>query len=1165
MEIAVLGPLAVSSARGQLRIDGIKTRALLVCLLLYRGEVVPADRLVDDLWDGDPPARAEATLYAYISKLRKALVDDGVVQTRKPGYQLLLAPEAVDACRFEVLVRQARLAVRAGEHTRASTLWGQALALWRGPALQGFADAGFARAEAIRLDELRLEALEARIESDLRLGRHVEVVSELKRLVARHGLREQLCAQLMLALYRCGRQAEALQVHRDARGRLLRELGVQPGPHLQKLHTAVLLHDPALRWPVTDEGQRPVSLASVQASRIKARPLPPRCVGPPLVGRAQPLAQLRAAWSGPAPRPRIVIVTGEPGMGKTRLAEAFSLGVQEEGATVLWGRALSESTTPYEPVLDALHDCVSRLPPRARPALAGPGAALLGRLIPDLPAPTSAGASGPAPFQRFLFFEAVADLLHDAAAGGRALLVVDDLQWADRSTVLLLSHLARYPGGRDLLVLAMHREAEWHPGRTARDLLTPVERDGLLQHLPLDGLDLSAAQELLTTVSGTPAANSVGRALHVGSRGNPFFLEQAAQHLAGTGSDGESWASIGPDELPRRLRDLVRQRLQRLAQPSQRALAAAAVAGTEFTTATLAAALQESSATTELLLAPAVSDGVLRRDPVEPEHYGFSHALVRDVLYASVTPTQRSGWHRRIGMYLRRSEMGELPLEQLVHHLCRSAAADAELAVTYATLAGERAFAALGFSEAAAHYETALEMLPLLPDGKSLRGCRLLLALGDARLAEYEPTATVETYRSAMQLALRLRAVEEMRRAVAGLVAGIEFGTVDEAAAGLLEQGLARTEFASDLALRARMLAALARVLPAHDPRVSALARDAETVASIAGDAETSAVVTATLLLVTWGTTGPVRRRALATSILALSGSDRWPELALEVCNMRAAAAEELGDFLAVDQDLAVLEVGAIKSRRPFLLGLSRMRAAGRALGRGDYAEAEAQSARALEYGQHSPNFFAAHLAQTFVARRDQGRVAEVHQSVAAIVHDTGSPTWRAVLAIVHLEMGNRCQSALEMETLHAAGFAQLPRDWLWMPTLAYLAEVSAALGHQASARDLYELLLPFAEHNVVVAHGILSTGAMARNLALLATALGNAEVAEEHYLRALELNERWGLEPWQVRTQLAYGQAIDRTEPGSSVAAQLRASSLRRAQRLGMLGVLSGSGAACD
>ncbi len=1158
MEIAVLGSLAVTSAGAPVRIEGIKTRALLMCLLLHRGEVVSADRLVEELWDGAPPAGAAGTLHAYVSKLRKALGEDGVVRTLKPGYQLLLDPGALDAWRFEDLSRQARLAARADNHTRASILWEESLALWRGPALQGFADVGFARAEAARLEELRLDALEARIDADLRLGRHVEVVSELERLVTGHGLREQFCAQLMLALYRCGRQAEALQVHREARVRLLRELGVRPGPQLQELHTSVLRHDVALRWLGTEREQQPPPLATVQVPRVKARPLQPRCAGPPLVGRARPLAQLWAAWSGPEPRPRLVIVTGEPGMGKTRLAEAFALSVQDEGATILWGPALTESTTPYEPVLTALHDYLSRLPAQARPTPAGPGAALLGKLMPELPTPTSTEAPGPAPFQRFLFFEAVADLIDDAAAGERVLLIVDDLQWADRSTLLLLSHLARYPGGRNLLVLGLHREAEWLPGHTARDLLAPMERNGSLQHLPLHGLDFSAAQQLLSTANGSTAADRVGRALHAGTRGNPFFLEQAAQHLADTGSGGETWTSINPDELPGRLLDLIRQRLQRLPQPSQQALAAAAVAGTKFTTATLAAALQKSSGTTELLLAPAVTDGVLRRDPVEPEYYTFSHALLRDALYTSVIPTQRSAWHRRIATHLGQSETGNLPLEQLVHHLRSSAAADAELVVTYATMAGERAFAALGFSEAAAHYETALEMLPLLHDADlNPRRCRLLLALGDARLAEYEPAATVETHRLALELALQLGAVDEMRRAVTGLVAGTEFGTVDEAAGRLLEQGLATPEFASDLALRARMLAAMARVLPAQDPRVSALARAAETVADIAGDAETTALVTATLLLVTWGTTSPVRRIALATSVLALRESNHWPELALEIRNARAAAAEQLGDFLAVDQDLAALDAGAIKSRRPFLLGLSRMRAAGRALGRGDYAAAEIHSARALEHGQHSPNFVAAHLAQTFVARRDQGRLAELRQPVSAILAHRGSPAWRAVLAIVHLEMGNRRESGYELETLFAAGFTQLPQDWLWMPTLAYLAEVSAALGHQASAAELYDLLLPFADHNVVVAHGVLSTGAMARNLALLATAMGNNEAAAAHFRRALELNERWELEPWQIRTQLAYGSATERTKPGSPLAAQLRASTLQRAQQLGMLGVI--------
>ena len=231
MEFRILGPLEVLSDGQALDLGGAKQRALLAVLLLEANCVVSTDRLIDALWEDEPPETAAKALQVHVSGLRK-LVGRDRLQTRAPGYVLRVEADELDLTRFVELQEQGRPA--------------DALALWRGPPLSDFGYRRFARSETARLDDLHLACLEERIEQDLRAGRHGEVTGELEGLVAEHPLRERLRGQLMLALYRCGRQAEALDAYQDARRALVDELGIEPSRELRELHQRILNQDPAL-------------------------------------------------------------------------------------------------------------------------------------------------------------------------------------------------------------------------------------------------------------------------------------------------------------------------------------------------------------------------------------------------------------------------------------------------------------------------------------------------------------------------------------------------------------------------------------------------------------------------------------------------------------------------------------------------------------------------------------------------------------------------------------------------------------------------------------------------------------------------------------------------------------------------------------------------------
>ena len=247
----ILGPLEVGDGDTELDLGGSKQRSLLVVLLLNRGESVSTDRLVDALWGEAPSPNAAKTLQVYISRLRRVL-GDGHVTTRGAGYAFEADADSIDASRFERLAAEGRERLAAGDSAGAAATLRDALALWRGPAFDDLAYEEFVQAAAVRLEELRLGAIEERIEADLRLGRHAEVAAELDALVRAHPLRERLRAQQMLALYRCRRQADALEAYREARRALTDELGLEPGPDLRELEHAILTHDPSLAAPATE-------------------------------------------------------------------------------------------------------------------------------------------------------------------------------------------------------------------------------------------------------------------------------------------------------------------------------------------------------------------------------------------------------------------------------------------------------------------------------------------------------------------------------------------------------------------------------------------------------------------------------------------------------------------------------------------------------------------------------------------------------------------------------------------------------------------------------------------------------------------------------------------------------------------------------------------------
>ena len=711
MDFRILGPLEIATDDGLVEVRGIKPRALLALLLIHANEVVSAERLIEDLWEGNPPRSAMTTLQTYVSQLRKQL-GLATLQTRPTGYRLTVAPDAFDAFQFERRVGAVVAAVSARPSWVVEQLQ-EALALWRGHALADFAGAHWAEPEAGRLDELRLGAREDCFEARLALGEHARLVPELEALVVEQPMRERLWGQLMVALYRAGRQADALRAYARVREVLIEELGVDPGPELRALERAVLAQDPALAAPV---GRTAVAGAPGLPTGLTV-PIPPAidwAATTTFVGRRPELARL-ADFTHTAHNefPQLVVIAGEPGIGKTSLAVRAALAARDEGATVLVGRCDEQSLRPYQPFAEAFEHYVrscmldSGAPQLER--MASEFAPLLPDLADELP---DEPATTPGESARLRLFENVASFLARLSADAPVMVVLDDLHWADASTLLLLHHLLGSSQSAAVLFVATLRHTE-PSGRAVLNQLLDVRR-GRIHRLHLAGLADDQVMIMVAPLVSRPTedeAQAWARELRAWTEGNPLFIEELVRHLGERGLFNRALPPrIGDWVLPDDLNDLIARRVTRLSDQTGRALAVAAVTGPFFDIDVVEAAAGLSEEELLSALEEAEAAGVIVENPDAGGTYRFSHALVRDALYQRVSAARRARLHRRVGEALEARHEYDLDpyVAELARHFSLASPPDRR-AIEYASRAGARAMAQLAFHEAAELYLGALE------------------------------------------------------------------------------------------------------------------------------------------------------------------------------------------------------------------------------------------------------------------------------------------------------------------------------------------------------------------------------------------------------------------------------------------------------------------------
>jgi tetratricopeptide (TPR) repeat protein len=871
-------------------------------------------------------------------------------------------------------------------------------------------------------------------------------------------------------------------------------------------------------------------------------------------------------------RGRLMLVSGEPGIGKTSLARELGKRAQADGITVVWGRCPEGSAVPaYSPWSQGLRGCLGGAD---APELPRATRILVAQIVPDLRAPGESGEPlAPVPLDgltgadqaRLVLFDAVAEALRAASAARPLCLILDDLHVADEPSLLLLRSVARMLREARILVLGTHRDAEVWQSPVRSRLMGELSREA--DQLPLRGLDDEEARQLIEAAAGQAAPAAVVQRLRETTGGNPFFLDELVRVLVAERRLGDAGArGAGEMGVPDPVREAIRRRLEPLPPESAELLGVAAVIGQEFDLAVLACALPREPAACLDLLEVSCAGGLLRRVADSVGRYRFAHALIREAMYDELPPARRQILHCAVGRALETLYAHDLEpvLPALAHHFFRAAVvADGREAAAYCRRAGERAMRLLAYEDAERELDRALEVLPLPdPPGDPTR-CELLLALGEAAYRAGHAARVADTFARATAVARHLGDATMLARVLLAMPAPVEVGAVDHRRIEQFEAVLDGLP-ADACALRARLMARLAWELYWSDEheRRRTLSHDAVAMARTCGDPGALAYTLGVVRFALWGPANAEERFDAASEILRLAEQAGDHVLAMEGHHWRVIDLLHEGDIEAVDREIEAAQRRAMIARAPQHLWWTVLWRGMRATLAGRFEEAERLIGEAVAQGERvlQRNADAACHGQMFVLLLHQGRLEHLIE---------GQKTWMAAnpywaednpgihcgLAWLYAELGCEAGARHEFEALAATGFSRLRMSGDWLSSVVGLAEACAFLGDQARAATLLAMLEPYAGRNVVIGPAIASFGPVSRFLGLLAATIRRWEAAVAYFEDALRLCRRLDSPPFLARTQYDYAAALHaRGAPGDRErAAQLLAEARETAQRLGM------------
>jgi DNA-binding SARP family transcriptional activator len=1103
VRVSVLGATEVWRDHQRVGLGTRKRRALVAALALSGGRPVSVDALVDLLWADSPPDGVAGTLQVYISGLRRALEPDRaprapatVLVTVAPGYALHLPEGALDAARFDRTVSEVHR--RLGQH---GPLWAppmlsgdelaatvheldEALALWRGVPYIELEDAAAAVAERARLEELRSVALEDRAVAALARGDHRTVAAELEALTAAYPLRERLWGLRAVALARAGRQAEALDALRQVREVLDTELGLEPSAELRDVQTAVLRQDPALAWSGPAGSTVLAAPAPAQAPAAPPPPAPPPLPDRftptlpawPLVGRDDQLTALEAALDlADRGTPAFAAITGEPGIGKSRLCGELGVLAVGRGARLLVGRCSQDDGAPplwpWQQVLRGL------------------GADL------DVGDEEDEGAE-------FRTWEAIVRRLGRAAREETIVVVLDDLHWSDVASLRVLRLLAETAESGRLLVLGTWRT---HPEPTGA--LADVAESLARRHaarLELAGLGPAEAAAVVEAVAEVAPSEEQAGLLASRTDGNPFFLVEYAR-LAHDG--GDLTGLMAEADPPTAVSDVLARRLERLPEETRAVLRWAGVIGRSFDLAVLAAAADLDEDDVLDRLDPALAAGLVREDGIG--RYLFGHALVRDAIYGSFSATRRARAHARVAAALEGRPDRE---SETARHWLAAGPAHAARAWRAARVAAGVARRLHAHGAAEELLTAALESLADDPAGTPYDRYELLMDLADAYRWLGSWTFLLEAVERAIETADEVGDVRLLGRAGAAMTIGALWqsaahGQTHDQVVGALRPALAGLPTADD-AHRCRVMLGLANELyyTASFEERSALIEQALAMARRLGDDALVLDACEVGYVSLWRPDTAPLRLELVTEAMEIASRIGNERAFVVAATLTAVSHGELGHVKEMWDVAAVAREQAERLRLPYgLVVLDTLELPWHAMaGRLDEGEKSLASITRLSDQMMMPQTEDAVAGALITLRLWQGRSAEVAPVLTAF--EGGHIPITSTVLVFLLRSGE-----LEAARAHVAEHPVVldAVDWFSMLNWGCAAEAALGLADPEMAAAAYDRLAPYAGRVVSAGSGN-AMGPVEAFLAHAAAAVGDHDLAARHADDALRLMEEW-------------------------------------------------------
>ncbi len=931
--------------------------------------------------------------------------------------------------------------------------------------------------------------------------------------------------------------------------------------------------------------QRPDGAAAVRAALAAIASAPTGAAGPealdalsPLdrlesgifVGRERELGELRSGledvMSG---RGRLMMLVGEAGIGKTRLAEEFVTYARLRGARALWARCYAAGAAPAlwawtQMIRAYAHDHGPAIVSGEMGAGASDIAAVvpeLRDLIPGLPVPQPLDAEQ----ARFRLFYSVATFLRNATARVPLVLILDDLHRVDESSLALLRFVLHELRGSRLLCVGTYREEAPMGGRSRVPALAELAGDPACSKLLLRGLAEHEVARFMELSAGRKPSPDLVTAVHNQTAGNPFFVNELVRVLVADGHlDDPGHPSALSITIPLGVRALVARRMAHLSEAASCVLAAASVIGRDFELATLERVVDLPNDQLLEALDESRAARVVEAVPGSTGLYSFSHGLVQEAILAELTTTQRVQLHFRAAEALERLHSARLDahLAELARHYFEALpGGDAKKAVGYAQRAGERAGAMHAYEQAIAHYGHALQVLERLEGVEEAQRCETTLARADVQARAGRVADACDSFTAAASIARIAGLRDGLVHAALGYSAvaasRVAFGKLDKVLVGLLEEALAALG-EQDSALRARVMARLAQALywsESHERRVL-LGNQAVDMARRLDDTATLAYSLNARRTALWDSASIQTRLAADAEIVSLAEAADDAELMLHGRFDRVVDLLELGELDAVDADIEFHSRLAEEVRDPVGLWHDAIFRAMRALLDGRFGEAEALADRALAMGISIRGRTAEqyHWTQIFWVRRET-RELEGISSAEWSRFRVALPTWRMGLALVYSELGREEDAQRELDQAAEDGLTAGRKDVNWLFAAAQLAEVCASLNDREHAAPLYELLLPYASRYLVAGRGVVCQGPIAQRLGLLCAVTSRWEEGVAHFEAALAGNARIGARPWLAHTQRQYAEMLlDRGDPEDrALAADLLAQAVEIGTELGM------------